>query len=107
MVSEIVMGIDRGGKPALPSTALEKEAAREDRATDLRSGREPLERFRAGEISLDAYLDLKVEEATRHLVGLPVTQLDQVRTALRKQIAETPELEELVRAIATSKREVV
>jgi phosphoserine phosphatase len=64
----------------------------------------PLERFRAGEIDLETYLDLKVDEATAHLVGLPAEQLEHVRSALRAEIAETPELRELVREIATSKR---
>jgi hypothetical protein len=59
-----------------------------------------LERLRAGEIDLDGYLDLKVNEATAHLHGLRATELEGVRALLRDQIARDPALAELVQ-IAT------
>jgi hypothetical protein len=57
----------------------------------------PLERLRAGEIDLERYLDLTVEEATAHLPPLPVEELDAIKTALRDRIAGDPALVELVR----------
>jgi hypothetical protein len=84
MVNESVMGVDRAGKPGSVPPAG-------GRASD------PLRRFRAGEISVDAYIDLKVEEATAHLAGLSSEELDAVRAALRLRIAESGELQELVR----------
>jgi hypothetical protein len=57
----------------------------------------PLERFRAGEIDLETYVDLKVKEATAHLDRFPAPELEKMRAILRAQIAEQPELREWVR----------
>jgi hypothetical protein len=57
----------------------------------------PLERLRAGEIDLETYIDLKVEEATAHLDRLPAPELARVRAILRARIAEEPELQEWVK----------
>src|SRR5580700_5670211 len=57
----------------------------------------PLERFRRGEIDLDTYVDLKVEAALAHLLGLPALQLEKTRALLRAKIAAEPELQELIR----------
>jgi hypothetical protein len=56
----------------------------------------PLDRLRAGEIDLDRYLDLKVDEATRHLAGLRAHEMEGLRTLLRQQLASDPALAELV-----------
>jgi hypothetical protein len=56
----------------------------------------PLERLRAGEIDLDRYLDLKVDEATRHLAGLRAHEVEGLRSLLRQQLASDPSLVELV-----------
>jgi hypothetical protein len=56
-----------------------------------------LERFRAGEIDLDGYVDMKVHEATAHLAALPAGELEQLRSALRDRLAGDPGLVELVR----------
>ena len=57
-----------------------------------------LERVRSGELSLDQYLDGRVQEAVEHLVGkLPAEQLDFVRETLREQLSSDPVLVELVR----------
>lgn len=56
----------------------------------------PLDRLRAGEIDLDRYLDLKVDEATRHLAGLRAHEMEGLRTLLRQQLASDPALVELV-----------
>jgi hypothetical protein len=57
----------------------------------------PLERFRRGEIDLDTYIDLKVEAALAHLLGLPPLQLEKTRALLRAKIAAEPELQKLIR----------
>jgi hypothetical protein len=56
-----------------------------------------LERVRSGELSLDQYLDGRVQEAVQHLVGkLSPDQLDFVRQSLREQLSSDPVLVELV-----------
>jgi hypothetical protein len=57
----------------------------------------PLDRLRAGEIDLATYTNLKVDEATGHLSGLPASTLEGIRRALRERIASDPALVELVR----------
>jgi hypothetical protein len=61
-----------------------------------------LEQLRSGAITLDGYLDLKVSEATAHLVTLPPAQLHVVRAALRDRLASDPTLVELVRTVAAA-----
>jgi hypothetical protein len=56
----------------------------------------PLERLRAGEIDLDRYLDLKVDDATAHLRGLRAHEMESLRTLLREQLSSDPGLVELV-----------
>jgi|HubBroStandDraft_2_1064218.scaffolds.fasta_scaffold2586759_1 hypothetical protein len=56
-----------------------------------------LERFRAGEIDLEGYIDLKVLEATAHLDRLTASELARLRAILRARIADEPELKDLVR----------
>jgi hypothetical protein len=57
----------------------------------------PLERLRAGEIDVNGYMDLKVDEATRSIQGLPPAELDEIKKALREQLASDPGLTDLVR----------
>jgi hypothetical protein len=62
------------------------------------SGSDALGRLQRGEISLDQYLDTRVDSAVQHLEGrLPAEQIDFVKTALREQLAADPVLSELVR----------
>jgi|SRR5215472_1813528 len=110
------MGIDRIGKgpPAAPEGSVpagggpsgatraektpfeaRKEAAPPAAAVD-KANVTPLERLRAGEVDVNGYLDLKVEEATLHLKGLGAEELAAVRRMLRQQIAADPTLAELV-----------
>ena len=57
-----------------------------------------LQRLDAGNISVDEYLDLQVNDAVAHLEGkLPPNQLQFVRESLRDQLSEDPVLVELVR----------
>jgi hypothetical protein len=120
------MGIDRIGKgggvaPPVPAPAAPASTERAARSTGVESAKvdagrvepgrvdagrptgivdaakvAPLDRFRKGEIDIHGYLDLKVEEATVHLSGLSVSELDAVRKMLRDQLATDPALADLV-----------
>jgi len=58
----------------------------------------PLDRLRAGEIDLDRYLDIRVEQATAHLAArLDPEQLSFIRSSLREQMRQDPGLVDLVR----------
>jgi hypothetical protein len=61
-------------------------------------GHSPLERLQAGEIDLERYADLKVDEATAHLSGLSPSQLASIRTNLREKLTTDPALVDLVRS---------
>ncbi|HEY6723577.1 MAG TPA: hypothetical protein VI197_06070 [Polyangiaceae bacterium] len=62
-----------------------------------------LQRLDAGDISVEEYLDLQVNEAVAHLAGkLPPNQLEFVRESLREQLTEDPVLVELVRRTTLS-----
>lgn len=62
----------------------------------------PLARLRAGEIDLNGYVDLKVDEATHALHGLSAAELGDIKSMLRDQMRTDPGLAELVHA-ATGK----
>jgi hypothetical protein len=117
------MGIDRIGKggapPATPETqgsaSIEKKGPTEktfsvDRPEATRSARavageaveasSPLARLRAGEIDVNGYVDLKVDEATRGLEGLSPAELDDIKKVLRDQMSTDPGLTDLVRRAA-------
>jgi hypothetical protein len=66
-------------------------------ATHAAAGTSPLARLRSGEIDLHAYLDLKVDEATAGLTGVPPAELDAIKKTLRDQMATDPGLADLVR----------
>src|SRR4051812_32212253 len=76
--TESTFSVDRteGGAPARPVDAAS--------ATDASS---PLARLRAGEINVDGYVDLKVDEATRGLEGLSPAELQDIKKILRDQMA--------------------
>jgi hypothetical protein len=62
-------------------------------------------RLERGELSLDDYLEIQVQEATSHLVDrLPATALDAVRAELRVQLATDPVLRSLAARITTTER---
>ena len=109
------MGIDRIGKgapPVPPKPAAGPDPARGGEKTFevwpanaagagavapvAPKGPGPLDRLRAGEIDLDRYLDLKVDEATAHLHGLRAQEMEGIRTILRDQLAADPALVDLV-----------
>jgi len=113
------MGIDRIGKggapaPGSPSTVSSTEAV--ERASDVGRAFDPgarnavqgpstveaapstaLQRLQAGSLTLEDYLDHKVDEATAQL-ALPHVELDAVRAALRERLASDPTLADLVRS---------
>lgn len=120
------MGIDRIGKggapPAAPeaqgSGSIEKKNAvdkpfsveRADAtkepahvgAADAAQGSTALARLRAGEIDVNTYVDLRVDEATQGLEGLSPAELEDIKKILRDQMATDPGLTDLVRT-ATGK----
>jgi hypothetical protein len=55
-----------------------------------------LERLRSGEVDLQGYVDLKVDEATAHLSALPPAELASIRSALRDRMTADPSLVELL-----------
>ena len=58
----------------------------------------PLDRLKAGEIDLGGYLDLRVDQATSHLVNrIDGEQLAFIRSSLRSQLEQDPALADLVR----------
>jgi hypothetical protein len=58
-----------------------------------------LDRLRAGEISLNEYLDAQVHQATAHLDGrLSADQLSFIRENLREQLSTDPVLVDLVKS---------
>jgi hypothetical protein len=62
-------------------------------------GTEPLDRLRAGEISVSQYIDIKVEQATAHLdKRVSPEQLSFIKDSLREQLAADPMLVELVQS---------
>ena len=63
--------------------------------TQAVSGPTPAEQLRSGQISVDQYLDMKVNEATAHLQGLTPVQLDAIKSMLRDQISTDPALADL------------
>jgi hypothetical protein len=110
------MAIDRIGKPgaappgAAPSTpASSPEPASRfgaDAAAPVRPAAPPavptvtasaFEQMRAGVLSVDAYLDHKVSDATSHLTSLAPADLASIRAALRERLAADPTLVDLVR----------
>lgn len=97
-------GIGRGGPPQIGgegapavSSASEKFELPADGVSEA-GGAELLERVQRGEVELDTYLDLRVNDAVGHLEGkLPIEQLEFIREELREQLRSDPVLMELVR----------
>jgi hypothetical protein len=85
------------GRPFEVSQGSPVEAARPTDVTGT-----ALARLRAGEIDVNGYVDLKVDEATAHLRALPRAQLERVRAELRERVAADPALVDLVRAATGS-----
>jgi hypothetical protein len=73
------------------------QGAQGAQAVDATQGASPLARLRAGEIDVNAYVDLKIEDATKGIRGLPPAELAEIKKILRDQIATDPSLVDLVK----------
>ena len=107
------MGIDRiakpgppapppaGAGPTSPATRTERgfgeQVAEAHAARPAEGSPGPLEKLRAGTINLEGYLDVKVQEATMGMAGLPPAQVDAIRSALRERLSTDPTLTDLIR----------
>ena len=89
--------VDRPSEAGKPFEITQPPAAAAHGAASIDAPRTALERYRAGEIDIGEYLDIKVDEATAHLAGLAAQDLQSIRSALRERLASDPTLLELVR----------
>lgn len=113
------MGIDRIGKgggappPDLdkvgktgavdkPFSAERADRTKEAAPVDPTQAASPLAQLKSGAIDLDRYLDLKVDEATKALDGMPASDIADIKRSLREQLATDPLLVDLVKS-ATGK----
>lgn len=99
-----VGGADKAGAAAPFKVDRSEHAAPADPARNAEGveATSPLARLRAGEVDVHGYVDLKVEEATRSLKGVPAAELAEIKSVLRDQLRTDPGLADLVRA-ATGK----
>lgn len=95
-------GVEKKGGPDKPAFSVERpEASRAAQAAAVEAAETtPLARLRSGEIDVNGYVDLKVDEATRGLVGLSPAELADIKKVLRDQLATDPGLVDLVRQAA-------
>lgn len=98
------MSIDRIGGPSAPApvgategaNAIEQASATAPEQTQAAS---PAEQVRAGTLSVDAYVELRVGEATKHLEGvLSPRDLGLVQETLRGELLSDPMLRGLAEA---------
>ena len=89
--------IDQAGATRAPFSVDRSEAAAGTSEVSAAS-KSDAARVRAGEISIDQYLDLKVNEATHHLEGLGAENLSAIKSMLRDQLASDPALADLVKS---------
>lgn len=98
------MSIDRVGGPAPPAPVGAAEGGRAVEQTaaatvDAPAAASPADQVRAGTLSVDGYVELRVSEATRHLEAvLSPGQLGEVREALRAEWMAEPRLRALAEA---------
>lgn len=90
--------VSRPEKAGPVDATSEATAARASAEVQGASGASPLARLRAGQIDLNQYLDLKVDEATASLSGLPAGDRDAIKKMLRDQLATDPTLVDLVKS---------
>lgn len=98
------MSIDRIGGPSQPAPvgatdgARSVDAATTDAATEA-AAPSPAEQVRAGTMSVDAYVELRVGDATKHLEGLVSPgDLGQIQQTLRSELMSDPALRGLAEA---------
>ena len=102
-------GIGRGGGPpkvgSKPPAAASRGGSKfevpesvEAAPTEGAKGAELLGQVQRGEVSLDSYLDMRVNQAVQHLEkSLNSEQLQFIKGELRQQLRDDPMLAELVR----------
>jgi hypothetical protein len=56
----------------------------------------PLDRLRSGEVDLNGYIDLKVDQATAHLPEMAAADRNAIREMLRARLSGDPMLRDLV-----------
>jgi hypothetical protein len=82
------------GAPASSGEGFHVERA----GAEAVKGSDPLSRLQSGEISVDQYLDARVEEAVQPLASkLPADAIEHIRSTLRAQLETDPVLVELVK----------
>jgi uncharacterized protein (DUF2342 family) len=103
------MAIDRIGKGGPPAETPKTEGARgadkaerpfevrAEKAEAARAASPALEQLHAGKVDVEGYLQMKLDEATAHLKGLPPADLEAIRHALRQRLASDPALVELAK----------
>jgi hypothetical protein len=95
-----VTGAETTG-PVGATSAGAKPAFEVGKSSAVGAAREvsPAERVRSGEMDMKAYVDLRVNEATKHLEGkLGPSDLEKVKAHLRSQITDDPTIQEMVKA---------
>lgn len=65
--------------------------------TAARPAAGPLGELQAGRIDVEQYVDLKIQQATAHLEGIPGVNLVEVQRLLRDKLVEDPTLQRLLR----------
>ena len=99
------MAIDRIGKSGIPQGAgsasgvskpFELGHAAAVEKTGAVEPLSPLAKLRAGEVDVNGYVDLKVNEATKGLEGLPFGDLADIKQLLHDQMVSDPQVVELV-----------
>ncbi|MFZ5896482.1 MAG: hypothetical protein ACOY0T_35840 [Myxococcota bacterium] len=84
--------------PASPSASGETFRVESGEAPSASSGSSLLDRLSSGEISVEQYLDARVEEAVAPLVSkLPADAVEHIKSSLRADLETDPVLVELVR----------
>jgi hypothetical protein len=110
------MGIDRIGRagggagitppvttPAEPSAAVSESFAAVAKRVGGPEAASLIDQLKTGQIDMNRFLDLRVEQSTSHLQGMvDPERLDFIRKSLRIQIESDPALIELVKAATGS-----
>jgi hypothetical protein len=75
-------------------------------AEKISGASEQLAKLRRGELTLDAYLDFRADEAVKDLAStLPTRRVQVIREAIREQLATDPVLLAMVEHVAQVGRE--
>ena len=93
-------GIDRSSSPSAGEIGSSSAEFKVGKATATEAvAPASLDQVRSGAVTINQYLDRKVNEATSHLTGrLNAEQLSFVRNSLREQLSSDPALIDLVKA---------